>query len=200
MRYLYLLLLITACGVQKPLIKTECAAFGDSITAGVGAITSQNAWAQRVCVDQHNYAVRGSILTAQQDIVKQQLGSNNYDVIFMLSGYNDMRLGTDPFVFGDTLRDTLSLIPSTKKIYIGNCLKMLPEAYGLHAPHNHGSDARVALFNEIIAEVVSEFPNATLVDLSDYDPTYLTDSDLVHPNQAGHDYIAYKFFLAMGAK
>lgn len=107
-----------------------------------------------------------------------------------------------------TCRITNTLSDGTKNIYfdwyglpsenppiilVNGLTKMKTDQYSLHSPFNNGSDAVIENTNIAIREGLSMFDEKVIfINQSDYDPNNvnLVDTDGVHPNNFGHEWIA----------
>lgn len=91
------------------------------------------------------------------------------------------------------------------RVYAGNTLRMTSTGYALAAPFNNGSDAAVNSFNLINSSVSQNFLSdgfgITFVDASTtYNPNAgELNADNIHPNDTGHQLIAYAFQARMNA-
>ena len=89
-------------------------------------------------------------------------------------------------------------------MFVGNALRMKPEAYRFDAPYwNAGSDEAVSAINTIIRDVCRELAgdglNVVHVDASAaFDPgTADAGPDLIHPSDRGMEKIAAAFLGRM---
>lgn len=64
--------------------------------------------------------------------------------------------------------------------------------YSLSTAHPNGSDAAIDAFNGVVDKLAAEFPNVVTVELNaaGWDPMAFLQPDGVHPNEAGHRFIA----------
>ena len=166
-----------------PLPVPHLVAFGDSITAGMGGphpYAPQVAARLGYALD--NRAV-GSTFAVQHVAAIRAATFGMLDRALWLTGFNDMRGGTDLDTYRALLTTGLSACPVP--LLLGNCLRMATYDYA-------GSAARVEAMNAIIAEVAADFPLVQLVDTcAAFDPANVDDG--VHPNDAGHAQIAQAF-------
>jgi acyl-CoA thioesterase-1 len=169
-----------------PAPRPRLVAFGDSITAGVGASSPDRAYAALVASALHrrlvNYAVGGSRIAEQVEHIKAAALLPG-DTVLWLTGYNDMRAGTPIDEYRASLRGALAHLRGYPLI-VGGCLPMTEAGYRAYAPRwSHGSADTVAAYREALHALV---PSARPV--AGYDPA--NNADLVHPNDAGHAQIA----------
>ncbi len=95
--------------------------------------------------------------------------------------------------------------PKGPMLWLGNCLRMVPESYGSFPPFNMGSDEQVLSFNQDIADLASLYSADGLgVILADASAVYTPESgvgpDKVHPNAAGNQQIADAFLNAIAPR
>jgi hypothetical protein len=173
-------------------------AYGDSIAEGFGASEPSLSFVARVAgelnVDIDNWAVGGSRIAEQLEVIREDAGSATN--VLWLVGYNAMRAGTDVDNFATTLLiGGLALLTERhSRVYLGLCLRMTPEGYLLYGPQwNHGSDSAVLMLNQRIRQIATQYPDVVLVEMDRYDPTADVSEDLVHPSDLGHLQIARDF-------
>jgi lysophospholipase L1-like esterase len=188
------LLLTFLCPAPAP--RPRLVVLGDSIGVGVGASdrarTSYAALlAAQLNLTLDNRAIGGSTIDQQPIPTDLRAG----DVVVWLSGYNDMRAGHDPAAYGARLRAAAAAIVAQGAVlYLAGCLSMTDAGYASYGPQwNRGSAALVEQYTAQIASV----PGVRHVAL-DYNPANV-DSDLAHPNDAGHAQIAQSFLAASHA-
>lgn len=114
-----------------------------------------------------------------------------------LCGYNDMRLGTDLALYELALSGAALTARQRGPVFLGGCLRMTAQGYAGYGPYTHGSDAAVAAYNQVIAQVAAR-AGAIYVDMSAYDPYTLGAGDEVHPSAEGQTWIADRFMAALG--
>lgn len=170
-------------------------AYGDSITVGDGATDHALGYAsllaRRMGLFLDNRAVSGTKVADHRATIEGTLFHSD-DTIVFLTGYNDMRIGTSLSDYRADLRACLALIPGA---YVGDCLRMPQSSYAI-PPNDKGSDDRVLAFNQVIAEECRRV-NCRLVHASRvYDPATQCD-DRIHPNDAGHQTLAWAFLATM---
>lgn len=169
--------------------------YGDSITTGHGASTPAHAYAALVAAAMgytlDNRGIDGSRIVEQLQIIAPV---HPPDVALLLSGYNDMRNGTELAIYRARLVRAASRLTSAgATLYLGDCLRMTEAGYAAYAPSgNHGSEQIVADMNAIIRTMPARIVRASAA----YDPMNV-DSGLVHPNDEGHAQIAGAFLKAM---
>jgi lysophospholipase L1-like esterase len=175
------------------------AAFGDSITQGAGASAPDASFIGRLSavfgpID--NRAGGGTRIVEQ--VAALEATNTSATSVLWLTGYNDMRAGTDLGAFRASLVHGLAVLRARgAPVYLGGCLPMTSEGYAAYGPTwNHGSDAAVAAINAVIVDA-ARAGGAQVVTFPGYDPQTMTHADLVHPNDAGHQRIALAFAAAM---
>lgn len=167
-------------------------AFGDSNTWGNGATPRSQCYvmqlAARLGRTLDNRAVSGTFVPQHVAAIQATTFAAG-DLIVWLTGYNDMRGGTDLDEYAAQL--DAGLAACAAPVWLGNCLRMVAEGY-TDMPGGFGSDERVSAMNVVIAEVAARHAHVRLVDCcAAYDPE--NNADLVHPNNAGHSQIATAF-------
>jgi lysophospholipase L1-like esterase len=110
-----------------------------------------------------------------------------------------MRAGTDLPELRRTLVSALDRFQSQRRrVYLGTCLRMSAAGYAADGPMwNHGSDDAVKSINQMMREVAATYASVSVVNLDAYDPSTMTSDDLVHPNDAGHAFLANAFLRAI---
>jgi len=160
---------------------------GDSIGVGLGASTPSHAFAAIVATHRgmqlDNRAIVGSTLATEPIPADLHPG----DTVIWLTGYNDMRAGHDPIVYGAMLRaDVQAMVAQGAAVELAGCLPMAD--YSGYGPDwDHGNAALVAAYTAQIRAV----PGAIFIPLV-YDPANVAP-DGVHPNDRGHAQIAAAF-------
>lgn len=181
-----------ACAAPAP----RLVVLGDSIGVGLGASTPDHSYARILATTLHlpldDRAISGSTIAAQPVPDDLQPG----DVVVWLTGYNDMRHGNDPKIYGAALRAAVhAMVDQGATVYLAGCLPLSEAGYAAYGPDwNHGSAALVAAYTAEIQNV----PGVRFVRVA-YDPQHVV-SDLVHPSDAGHQQIAWSFLAAMGRR
>lgn len=187
MKWIILLLLFACAPAPQP----RLIVLGDSIGVGLGASAPDRSYAAllaaRLALPLDNRAISGTTIDGQPIPTDLQPG----DVVVWLTGYNDMRHGNDPAVYGATLRTAVAaMVDQGATVYLAGCLPL--DRYNIYAPDwDRGSAALVAAYTAQIASV----PGARFVRVA-YDVRNV-DADMVHPNDAGHAQIANSFLAAM---
>jgi hypothetical protein len=164
-------------------------AFGDSNTWGMGATPRHRCYANTVAArlgrTLDNRAVNGTFVDAHLAAIQATTFAPG-DLAIWLTGYNDMRGGTDLDLYAAQL--DAGLAACAAPLWLGNCLRMVEDGYR-DAPGGFGSDARVAEMNIRIAAVAARHAHVRLIDVcAAYDPIH--NADLVHPDNIGHAQIA----------
>lgn len=173
--------------------KPRLICFGDSVTAGAGASTPDHAYVARIAAQLgytlDNRAIGGTVLAEQLTRAILPARIRPPDVALLLTGYNDMRAGTDLARYQAQLAQAVAhLTQDGARLYLGDCLRMTEAGYAAYGPMwAHGSDAAVAAINGAIHLVGAS---------AAYDPANVV-ADLVHPNDLGHAQIAAAFVAAM---
>ncbi len=126
-----IILLFILCGwlARAPLLRADdvaWVAFGDSITVGLGASTPRHSYIghlQRVLGPIDNAAMSATTLAQQLPLMEAYAGSAAH--VLWLTGYNDMRAGTDLTTYQELLDRALSTLTTRgKTVYLGLCLPM----------------------------------------------------------------------------
>jgi lysophospholipase L1-like esterase len=169
--------------------------FGDSITSGAGASTPALAYASLVAAalgrQLDNRAIGASLIERQLREAIRPAVIARTDVVLFVTGYNDMRAGTPLDRYRPMLAEALALLrASGALVVVGTCPRMTEAGYAAYGPEwNHGSDQAVAAYNVVIAETATRYGCRIAYTERMYDPWNVT-SDMVHPNDRGHQQIA----------
>lgn len=188
--------LTLAAVAALPAPRPRLVAFGDSITEGIGTSSPDRAYAAIVArslgYTLDNRAVGGSRIAEQAAHIRAA-ALRSTDVVLWLTGYNDMRGGTPVAEYAAALAEALTLLrPAT--LIVGGCLPMTEAGYRAYGPRwSHGSDATAAAYRGVLRAL---WPAARAVE--GYDPT--NNSDLVHPNDAGHAQIAAALLTGLNTR
>ncbi len=116
------------------------------------------------------------------------------DIVLVHVGINDVALEPDSQARRDDftaslrrLLTTLSVAPAPR-IFVDQILYLDPVGYRRN--HDTADDALVDTYNEMLAAVVADFPNATVVHIDGLDTATMLAPDGVHPNPTGARLIA----------
>lgn len=209
--------------------KSSILAFGDSITAGTGATSESNRWVNIVRSVFGGGTFRNAGLSATvlqnttqntvntigaaadnngRDTVTTRVLPYNPDYVFVLYGFNDIRLNDASFsdtLFENDLGETIDLIVSNgtpaNQIVIGSP-PYLPEAsYALGGPeYDGGSVAKHSAYISACANVAAS-RGTKYVDvyqwMIDNGGDSLISGDGIHPNDTGHAQIAAAFLSVL---
>lgn len=85
------------------------------------------------------------------------------------------------------------------RVVIVPALRLPATSYGMYAPFNNGSDATLALYNQLVAGVARRFANVRIAKVQAWDPAAMVSADGVHPNDLGHQTIADAVVAAVPA-
>lgn len=175
-------------------------AFGDSLTAGVGASDVHHRFTNLI-EDEfgplNNQGKYPKIVNQYAAVLAYTGFEPN---VIMLSGFNDMRTLTTPDMYRYYLDKILEIFASNgRRVYLGNCLRMTPDGYA-HYYYNPGDGpARAEAFNQVQREVAAKYPGfVVVVSMDGYNP-YNVSADGFHPNDAGYRQIYEAFSAAIRA-
>jgi lysophospholipase L1-like esterase len=171
-------------------------AYGHSWVDGDGASDPRRTLAVLVAdalgLTLDNRAVGGSRSTATADLVATRPPSPSR-VVLLMTGLNDVRLLGDagPPEVATAVRTILTAVHQA----VPQALVVVVEQphladYSRHAPHDRGSDALVDALNATLRDVAAEHPGVLLVPVPAWDAATMLAADTVHPNDAGHAYLA----------
>jgi lysophospholipase L1-like esterase len=141
-----------------------------------------------------NRAVGGSGSTATAEVVVARPPSGSR-VVLVMTGLNDVRLlGDDPAALAGYAA-AMGTILATVRRAVPEALVVVVEQphlvdYSWHAPHDRGSDALVDALDATLRDVAAEHPGVLLVPVPAWDAATMLAADTVHPNDAGHAYLA----------
>lgn len=198
---------LLALALAAPFVSAPPAlhALGDSIAAGYRLEPGEafpDLLAAATGRALHNHAVGSSLAADQLERQILPLELRPPAVAVWLSGYNDMRAGTDPGAYRAVLEaGARHLTRHGARLYLGGCLRMLPAGYAAAAPRwSHGSDAAAVTLDAVARAVADAVPGCAYVPAHRaYDPANVLWDD-IHPNAAGHHQIAAAFLATLQAK
>jgi len=181
-----------ADGERNIVTNANAVAFGDSVTGGAGVSFEESfigRLSARIGVIDNRW-ISGSLVSEQVARIAQYSWANT---VIWLTGYTDMRAGTDIKSYTTSLRAGVAMCHRwAQRVVIGTCLRMTPVGYAI-PPRSYGSNARVEQFNAAIQTVAAEFPGTLVAEIGlDYDPD--NNYDLIHPNADGHRQIYNAFW------
>lgn len=207
--------------IANPIINPLAVAFGDSITAGVGASENKKTWVEIVSASKSwrmiNAGVSGSVLqnTTQNTVatIGAAVDGNGRDAystrvlthapshVLVLYGLNDLRLNDAAFTSANYQNDLSEIIDGiiAGGVLAGNIVIGSPPLmtnYSAAAPYNAGSSSK-QLDYAAACSAVATAKGTKYVDiyqwmLSHGGISLLSDDD-IHPNDAGHAEIAAGF-------
>ncbi|MFB8370111.1 SGNH/GDSL hydrolase family protein [Pseudarthrobacter sp. NPDC055928] len=172
--------------------------YGHSWVDGDGASGPASCLAARVAarlgLDLDNRGVGGSSSTGTAALV-QDTAPPPATLYLLMTGLNDLRLGGDApsslEQYTAALRSILAAFGQAAPDALVVALAQPPLLdFSLHAPHNLGSNALVATYNEELRRVAAEFPQVVVAEAAGWNAATMLDADTVHPNDAGHSCLA----------
>lgn len=131
-----------------------------------------------------------STATAQLVVARPPAGSR---VVLVMTGLNDVRLhgraALAPYA------DAIDTILTTVRRAVPEALVVTVEQprlvdYSRHAPHDRGSDDLVDALNATLRTVAGAHPGVLVVPVPGWDRETMLAPDTVHPDDAGHAYLA----------
>jgi lysophospholipase L1-like esterase len=177
---------------------TRLTAYGHSWVDGDGASDRGRTMAALVAaelgLELDNRAVGGSASTATAALVRARPPAPGA-VVLVMTGLNDGRLhGPAPealAAYADALDTILAVVarsaPGARLVTVEQPRLV---DYSLHAPHDQGSDDVVDALNDTLRRVAAEHPGVLVVPVPGWDAETMLADDTVHPNDAGHAYLA----------
>lgn len=197
MRYLLVILVLTACGPapspspepppsKKGAHSHNVVAFGDSLTARQGYIqmaTADFGWKL------DNRAIGGTISTAQLSVI-ENTDLSQYDTIVYMAGFNDYRLdGANSSRFESDFSQAMALFSKTNAtLYIGTSMRMMPSQYAnpIYNNYVHGSDVVALQYSNAIKRIALQYPRVIIFDVNaKFEANSDTIQDGVHPLEYG---------------
>jgi lysophospholipase L1-like esterase len=182
-------------------------AYGHSWVDGDGASGRAHTVAALVAaglgLELDNRAVGGSGSTATAEVVRAGPPAAG-GVVLVMTGLNDGRLhGPTPRAL-EAYADALRTILVTVREAVPDAVVVTVEQprlvdYARHAPHDQGSHDVVDLLNETLRRVAAEHPGVLVVPVPGWDAATMLADDTVHPNDAGHAYLATAVLEAVRA-
>ena len=188
------LLTATRTQAQQP----RLIAYGDSITVGVGASAPGRSYAAIVATTlgaELDNRARSATLIASWPGRATPVAPG--DSAIVLPGYNDMRIGTDPAAYTAALDALLATLRAEGgRVVVGTCLRMTEAGYGAYAPQwAHGSDGVAGEYSARARASAAAHGCLVAETSATYDPAH--NSDLIHPDDAGHAEIAGAMLAAL---
>lgn len=204
---------------------TTAVFFGDSITAGSGASTTENRWVNLVQASRYfdtatNSGIGGTVLQNTvktggaaetnngRDTYASRVTAYNPNYVYIMYGLNDLRLNDANFSVANYQNDLGEVVAAiiangtlAKNIVIGSPPYMNTSYYASYSPFDAGSTLKHAQYAAAAAAVASAY-GTRYVDIYqimlDGGGNSLVSADGIHPNDAGHLVIANAFLAADG--
>jgi lysophospholipase L1-like esterase len=175
------------------------AAFGDSITEGVGASNPKSTsyvalLSQAMQRPIENHGVGGTMLGEgeknQLEVMQQHFSDGHRNQATILQGgLNDIRKGRDMDAMRKDIRELIQLSSSNSDyVFIGTPLTLHESAYTnpLYTPYDQGSLEELRAWEQVLREEVGAGPsNVYIIDTSAYRLDFSTTGDTIHPNDSG---------------
>lgn len=113
----------------------------------------------------------------------------------VMTGLNDLRLhGGDPAALNDYAGALRRILTTLQRTSPESAVLILAQPhlveFGLHAPHNRGSNQLIDRYNTVLQGCSAEYTRALVVEADGWDVHRMLAEDTVHPNDAGHTCLA----------
>lgn len=175
-------------------MRPRLAAYGHSWVAGAGASRPDRCLVDTAALllemTPINRGVGGTSSAQTAELIRRD-GAAPADAYLIMTGLNDARLhGLNPAAL-DAYTRALKAVVDTCGAQTTRAPVLLVEQpplddYSKHEPHNRGSTAAVAAYNQRMHKVAARHWQTALVKVTDWDAWSMLASDTVHPNDLGH--------------
>lgn len=172
--------------------------YGHSWVAGEGASSRSSGFAaltaQELGLSLENRAVSGSDSRSTAELMSDA-PPPPAPLYLVMTGLNDLRLhGDDPSglsLYAAALRRILTILRRTSphSSVVAVAQPYLAD-FSLHAPHNRGSNPLIDRYNSVLRRTAAGYSRVGLAEPDDWDPGFMLSEDTVHPNDAGHAWLA----------
>ncbi|WP_248764178.1 SGNH/GDSL hydrolase family protein [Pseudarthrobacter sp. SSS035] len=172
--------------------------YGHSWIAGDGATTAANCLVQcaarRLGFEPENRGVGGSLSTATATLLVED-PPPPASVYVVMTGLNDLRFGGESAESLERYSEALDSIFSAFHRADPDAAIVAVEQphlvdFRLHAPYDRGSNELVDIFNEELRSVAATHRRVVVAEVEGWDSASMLDPDTVHPNDAGHNFLA----------
>lgn len=192
---------------HSPPARATLVAYGHSWVDGDGASSRAAGFAALAATELglalDNRGVGGSGSSATAELITSDPPPAAVLYVVM-TGLNDLRLhGEDPAAlnnYAGALRRILTAFQHTSP---ESAVLILAQPhlveFGLHAPHNRGSNQLIDRYNAELQGCAAEYTQALVVEADGWDARRMLDDDTVHPNDAGHACLARAVVRAAGS-
>jgi lysophospholipase L1-like esterase len=183
---------------HSPAARATLVAYGHSWVDGDGASSRAAGFAalaaRELGLILDNRGVGGSGSSATAELVASDPPPAAVLYVVM-TGLNDLRLhGEDPAALNMYAAALRRILRTLQRTAPQSAVLILAQPhlveFGLHAPHNRGSNQLIERYNAVLKQCAAEYPQALVVEADGWDARRMLDDDTVHPNDAGHACLA----------